>query len=392
MTARLPPDLLSRSAEEASRLLALNYLDEISRAEARLADPSETEALHDFRVGLRRLRSSIRAYRAQLKGSVSKRMRRRLRSLTLATNAGRDTEVQLAWLRQQAEHMAADETEGLAWMIGRLEGRKSEALDTVTAGAARRFIKTATKLRPRLGTFRIEVRTGRGHERPSFGQVTGELILRHVAELSRDLKAVRKAEDGIEVHTARIGAKRLRYLLEPLTRRAPRVKSLVDRLKALQDLLGDLHDMRLLADEIESSLATLSSNSNGRPSGTVAGLIALQRLATQQAAAAYTNFESQWSAGRAKQFLSRAEELGRNLGRKEATPATATAAAGVPPLRVRATSGNGKACSLLRFHLGAGSEGGLVDPGFAQLRQFLVGSFLFLKSLLQQLGGLGVTQ
>lgn len=337
MAARLPPDLLSRSAEEASRLLALNYLDEISRAEARLADPSETEALHDFRVGLRRLRSCTRAYRAQLKGSVSKRIRRRLRSLTLATNAGRDTEVQLAWLRKQAVHLAADETEGLAWMIGLLEGRKSEALDTVTAGAARRFVKTATKLRPRLGTFRIEVRTGRGLKRPSFGQVTGELILRHVADLSRDLKAVGKAEDVIEVHTARIGAKRLRYLLEPLARRAPRVKSLVDRLKALQDLLGELHDMRLLADEIESSVETVSRSSNGRPSGTAPGLIALQRLADQQAAAAYTSFETHWTEGRATQFLSRADELGRNLGRKESV-AAASATAPVPPLRVNYSS------------------------------------------------------
>src|SRR5918998_1337794 len=97
MSLRLPADLLDRFADEATRLLALTYLDEIALAERRLADPQDAEALHDFRVALRRLRSCIRAYRNELKGSVSKRMRRSLRELMLVTNEGRDAEVHLEW-------------------------------------------------------------------------------------------------------------------------------------------------------------------------------------------------------------------------------------------------------------------------------------------------------
>ena len=67
---RLPPDLLDRSAQESSRLLALSYLDQIDDAHRRLSDPLASGGLHDFRVGLRRLRSALRAYRAHLKGSV----------------------------------------------------------------------------------------------------------------------------------------------------------------------------------------------------------------------------------------------------------------------------------------------------------------------------------
>src|SRR4051794_41081176 len=133
MSIRLPSDLLRRSVEEGSRLLALGYLDEIGSAERRLPDPQDSEALHDFRVGLRRLRSSIRAYRPQLKGSVSKKLRRRLGDLTVATNPGRDLEVQLEWLHQQLPRLAPGETEGMAWLTGRLEGRKYESTDQVTA-------------------------------------------------------------------------------------------------------------------------------------------------------------------------------------------------------------------------------------------------------------------
>ena len=55
MPPRLPSNLLDRSAEEASRLLSLSYLDQIDLAHVRLGDQLDQEALHDFRVGIRRL-------------------------------------------------------------------------------------------------------------------------------------------------------------------------------------------------------------------------------------------------------------------------------------------------------------------------------------------------
>jgi CHAD domain-containing protein len=313
MTARLPTDLLDRSADESSRLLALTYLDEIELAHRRLEDPLDTEALHDFRVALRRLRSCIRAYRTELKGSVSKQMRRRLRELTLATNAGRDAEVHLGWLRNQAERLGPEHTEGLAWLIGRLEGRKYETLDTATAGVGRRFMKVAARFRPRLGVLRIEVRRGRGSERPSFRQVTSELIRRHAADLRENLKAVRTAENMDEAHQARIAAKRLRYLLEPLVRRVAGVKGLTAQLKGLQDALGHLHDMHVMSEEIAASLTALSRGPTERPSRAESGLRALERLAKEQGAAAFASFEAHWGDQHGSQFFARADELGRTL-------------------------------------------------------------------------------
>ena len=313
MTARLPTDLLDRSADEAARLLALTYLDEIGLAEGRLADPLDTEALHDFRVALRRLRSCTRAYRTELGGSVSKPMRARLRKLTLATNAGRDSEVHLSWLRNQADRLGPEDTRGLAWLIGRLEGRKYETLDTATADVSRRFVKVAARLRPRLAILCIEVRRGRGRERPSFRQVTGELIRRHAAELGENLKGVRTEENMEEAHQARVAAKRLRYLLEPLVRRTAGIKGLTARLKDLQDLLGNLHDMHVMSEEIASSLTALSRSPRERPSGAESGLRALERLAEEQAAAAFASFEAQWGEQRGSRFFAQADELGTTL-------------------------------------------------------------------------------
>jgi CHAD domain-containing protein len=307
--ARLPPDLLSRSAEEGARLVALAYLDEIARAEHRLANAQDSEALHDFRVGLRRLRTSLRAYRASLQGSVSRKMRRRLRNLTLATNAGRDSEVQLGWLRQRAGQLAPGETEGLTWLVGRLEERQFDARAKVTAGVAARFDKLASKLRPRLETVQLVVRTGRG--RPLlFSDITRARRLKYVEQLGEHLELVRDGEAVAEAHAARIAAKRLRYLWEPLSRRVPRARALVGRLKQLQDVLGEVHDMQVLTEEITASLAQQKSES---PSGTEPGLRTLRRMAQEQAGLSFTSFQAKWSNGRAAGFLHRAAEVGQSL-------------------------------------------------------------------------------
>ena len=330
MSVRLPADLLRRSAEEGSRLLALAYLDEIGLAERRLGDPQDPEALHDFRVGLRRMRSCIRAYGSSLKGSVSKKERRRLRDLTLSTNPGRDIEVQLDWLHRQAERLGPGETEGLAWLIGRLEGRKFESLDRVTDEIGQEFSKAGGKLRRKLGTFQMEVRTGREPKPLSFGEATGRLTQHTAAELSDRLKTVTRPEHVSEAHAARISAKRLRYLLEPLSHRAAGAKALVGRLKQLQDVLGRLHDMQVLSQEIQSSLAALPRGGGDRPITARPGLEVLLRLAVNEAGNSFASFQADWTSDRAVRFLFRADEFGRMLAggappqRESPPPATAT--------------------------------------------------------------------
>jgi CHAD domain-containing protein len=77
--AEFTPDLLLRPAGEAAHRIARAFLD--AAAAARLADAADAEALHDFRVAIRRLRVTVRTYPA-LRASVSKKLRRRLRKQT----------------------------------------------------------------------------------------------------------------------------------------------------------------------------------------------------------------------------------------------------------------------------------------------------------------------
>src|ERR1700739_69868 len=97
----VPTDFLDQPVERAVRVVALTLLRDAATTRARLIDPGDTEALHDFRVAVRRLRSWLRAYRPYLGDSVRDKNRRRLRAVARATSLARDTEVHLQWLHEQ---------------------------------------------------------------------------------------------------------------------------------------------------------------------------------------------------------------------------------------------------------------------------------------------------
>ncbi len=313
MLPRLPADLLDRSAPESSRLLALSYLSHIDAAQRRLSDQEDAEALHDFRVGLRRLRSCVRAYRRPLKGSVTQRMRQQLRRLTQATNAGRDTEVQLDWLRKQIERIDGEDAHGFFWLMGRLEGRKLDALDAATAEVGSEYLKVAARLRRRVGILRIEVGGGPASKTPTFAEVSGELICLQTARLRENLGRVRSAHDVEEGHRARIGVKRLRYLLEPIARSNRRARALIPRLKLAQDLLGEHHDMHVMSAVIAAARTALSESNGAVLARLHPGLATLERLAQEQAGAAFDQFHLLMGGDLANRVLTRADEIGKAL-------------------------------------------------------------------------------
>jgi CHAD domain-containing protein len=334
---KLSPELLDRQPEEVSRILALSLLEEAAHALERLGDPEDSEALHDFRVGVRRLRSSMRAYRPYLKGSIPKKLRKGLRALASSTNTARDAEVQLAWLTAQSDQLGARERIGLQWLIESLEADKREAHVEQLRRVAKDFGRLRKALTKRLTSWKVRLDLTANRPSASFKNVTGALMQEQLGTLSGQLKEIRSPEDNAQAHAARISAKRLRYLLEPLGRAVPGVKSLVKELKGLQDILGDLHDSNLLMVELGTAMEASAIERARRlhrlaleqsdaeavidaPPGNRAGpeehsgLLALAKLLKERRQRLFEELESQWQGGRLEQFLARVEELGVRLG------------------------------------------------------------------------------
>lgn len=253
----LPADLLDRPVAEAVRRVALREIARAEAARAALERKDDPEALHDFRVAVRRLRSHLRAYRDAFDGDPGKKLLRRLRRIAISTNPGRDAEVGLAWVESLAGDLRAGHRRGVEWLTGRLAARRDAAYRDVEGEIVADFGAFASALADRLARYSVELRLDRPDAAPTSryrDALAGELE-RHAEALDAALDAVAGVADEEEGHRARIEAKRLRYLLEPVAPRLAGARKAVAHLKKLQDLLGELHDLQLLAAAVADAVA-----------------------------------------------------------------------------------------------------------------------------------------
>jgi CHAD domain-containing protein len=249
----LPDDLLFRSDEEAARRLALKCLAAAKAAERRLDDRFDREALHDFRVAIRRLRSVLRAYRPQLDKAVRRKDRKRLRAIQQATGGGREAEVALEWLTKQHGDLAPEHLAGLNWLSALLLERRRQCSEDLDAKVRGSFRRTVEKLEERLAIMRSEHNLLAEHPHVTFARSLANLTEAHATDLLVNLGQIMSMEQAEQLHEARITAKRLRYLIEPVRAYADGTQSVVKRSKRLQDVLGDLNDVHVLMKEIDQS-------------------------------------------------------------------------------------------------------------------------------------------
>jgi CHAD domain-containing protein/CYTH domain-containing protein len=308
-----PAELLPLPAKHAARVIALGFLDEADAAADRLVTGSDPEALHDFRVGLRRLRSCLRAYERSLCDSVREKDIRRLRAVARATGESRDAEVHLAWLAEQRSKLPARRRIGVQWLIERTQREKAEADVELRQETTDDFERVRNRLRARLAEYGTTVRLDGGSDEPRYADVAAALIATHAGELQQRLSAVAGPADHADAHEARIAGKRLRYLLEPVTGEVAEAQAVVKRLKVLQDLLGELHDTHVFCAVISEAIADAAAEHARRLADTVLtgdgsetsvrremrrdarpGLLALARLLREREQELFAQLHAEW--------------------------------------------------------------------------------------------------
>jgi CYTH domain-containing protein/CHAD domain-containing protein len=292
--ARAP--LLDLPVHEGVSRIARAYLGDAATALERLRNPKDAEALHDF--------------------------------LGRATNAGRDAEVQVIWLEGQRPALRRRERSGLNWLLRRLRTEKREGYR-----AARRHVRQGFHRSEQLLRRRLADPPARGTTR--LREAFSGLLRDHVADLEARLAAIDAPGDEEQAHEARISAKRLRYLVEPVRRELQAGRRIVGQLKRLQDLLGRLHDVHvlagILADSVEEAarekarrMHELALAGDTRMLGREQrrderlGLVALAARAHGERDQLFADLERRWLGGRARALF---EEL-RALADALAAPAT----------------------------------------------------------------------
>jgi CHAD domain-containing protein/CYTH domain-containing protein len=327
-----PEELLHTTPEEAVRRIALGLLDQIGETLPRLDDPTDSEALHDFRVGVRRLRSALRTWRGPLGKSAKKKDRDRLRTLQNETGGGRDAEVALEWLEGQSASLRPAHKFGFSWLVQRLEDRKRSAMAHVRSAIRTRFLAIDEKLRERLSTLTLTVHLDRDGPAETFATALATTARQQADEIARRLVQVASVDEAEALHDIRICGKRMRYLLEPAKGALPEVAAVLKTCKKLQDLLGELNDGFVLRAELRQALEdaaverarllhalTLQPTDDRvqremrrteRP-----GLLELTRRNEERIHALYARIERDWIETAASKLVHSVDALAAALGR-----------------------------------------------------------------------------
>lgn len=191
------------------------------------------EPLHDMRVAIRRLRNLLKAFRKALPQPEATALETRFRQLSKQLGPARDTDVWLRALRSMRAHSSGEWREFVQHQREILN-RKKESLRRILADPSIRSLKAdfvQFLARP------ADV---------SFDAALEELAARAVRKSVRrvmERSRIAPSFPARKVHRLRIACRRGRYTAEffSTTLGKPAAR-LARQLKAVQDVLGDIHD------------------------------------------------------------------------------------------------------------------------------------------------------
>jgi CHAD domain-containing protein len=264
--------------------LASAQLQAMAAAMPLLELDRDEEALHDFRVALRRLRTLLQLLGDDRDDRLATQCDRGLRRLTRATGPRRDLDVAL---RDFAPALPRPDLSGaaVASVTTALQRERRRAqrqlLATLRGGRSRQTLAATERL---LAVYQ----EAPAHQPPPVAK----LMRRAGAKLRRRLRRARREPSVARLHAARKAGKRLRYLLEALPALYPNqirrraVRSAIADLKALQDALGSICDLGVQA-ALLTDLSVRHAAAIRRHGGSPAALAQLGgRLQAQADAAA----------------------------------------------------------------------------------------------------------
>jgi CHAD domain-containing protein len=323
MNGRSSREILAQPVKRAARVIARARLDAVREAYARF-DADQPDGLHDLRVGLRRLRSWLRAFRPELDDTVRGKTRRRLREIAQATNAARDNEVWSDWIATQSR-VPPRAQPGLRYMVKWLQADRDAALRKSTKRLRARLRNQLNRLENELSSYNAPVPADEDSaSETTLAVAITELIKDGHRRFTRCLDRADSAKGVASIHRCRIAAKRLRYLLETLAE-FPLAEQATAQLVEVQDALGTVRDLRLFVDGVVQRIGviamidarrraarTLHMDLDETSSPALArvrpGMLLLAKRARRDADAAFEGFRSAWDEQR---VASLEQQLGR---------------------------------------------------------------------------------
>lgn len=250
--------IAGESLADALTRMALGQVDLVLELLTREDGPIGANTVHETRKALKRLRALLRLLEHQLGSASYARDSAALRSAAQRLSGARDAEVMLATLDALiARHpRKLGRRRGVRQLRKRvLAERKRSERSTLGDPATR------TALLTELHRFRASIAAWQLAEAPGLALVERDLKHLYKQGQQRHLRVLRcKGDRTVALHRWRKRVKDLRYAAEMLQRRdAPRrvaadrrLRTLASRADALGELLGEDHDLAVLAQHLRA--------------------------------------------------------------------------------------------------------------------------------------------
>ena len=203
----------------------------------------DTEFLHDYRVGLRKVRSVVTLLSGIFTEEDTARLKTEFGELTRKTNSLRDLDVYLLGREEYFQLVPPIFHVGLRLLFSRLAADRREEQKKVQAFLkSRGYVRQITELQK---LFAESVRLGSGpRAREQTLAFACRLILKRYRKVCRTARDIDENTPDPVLHRLRIHCKKLRYLMEFFTPLFPaeEMRRLIKSLKVLQDNLGRFND------------------------------------------------------------------------------------------------------------------------------------------------------
>jgi CHAD domain-containing protein len=215
------------------------WMDRVIKELENVRSSPDADAVHDLRVAIRRCRSVAAVMEEVDPDPAWPAMRKVARKLFRGLGALRDAQVMDEWVKK-----LAPETDPVRAHLQTAFESNEPKLRENALRVAGKFDQKSWK--------RLE-RTLRQRSRlVPVGSLAAECLALERFESARELHAkALRTEKSKPWHALRIGLKRLRYTVESLL--PEHYAAWGDNLKRLQDMLGEIHDLDVLAEAVRKS-------------------------------------------------------------------------------------------------------------------------------------------